>query len=146
MIFGLPLVGKDAWIGLDLLASVQRFMTYNLVVSFSLPVVSVSSLRVSPPLPCVFSSHQCLWLGFHVQKSALRAFRFMICLGRFFFLISCLSDALGLWGGLRPCSGVPFRPFHLCVCVDCIFLMAEIGPDKKHPNLLASCFGVLSRP
>ena len=30
----------------------------------------------------------------------------MKMLGRFVFLISCLSDALGFWGGLRPGSGV----------------------------------------
>ena len=45
---------------------------------------------------------------FLCAKSALRAFRFMKMLGRFVFLISCWSDALGFWGGLRPGSGVLF--------------------------------------
>ena len=44
----------------------------------------------------------------------------MKMLGRFVFLISGLSDALGFWGGLRPGSGVSFGAsvvlggFYLC--------------------------------
>ena len=54
------------------------------------------------------------------ENSPLRAFHFMKMLGRFVFLISCLSDALGFWGGLRPGSGVSFGAsvmlggFYLC--------------------------------
>ena len=109
-----------AWIGLDLLASVTTMHDIIFVVYF----VASFCFRLVPS--CLSSFALCLFKSsvlvarFSCTKSALGAFRFMNILGRFVFLISCLSDALGLWGGLRPGSGVSFGAsvvmggFYLC--------------------------------